>query len=73
MKLITNWTSFYKMWTVQLATILSILTVAETYFPAAQALLPEAWQAYVGAAIIVVRVLKQKLSQVDEVLQPPAK
>jgi hypothetical protein len=60
MKLIEEWRKAYKYMTVQLATVLVLVSTAYDYLPAVQTYLPEGWVKWVAIAIIIARIVKQK-------------
>jgi hypothetical protein len=70
--LIENWTKFYKMWSIWLAFIIAAGTWVDNLYPTLLNFLPDAWQAYAAVILAVVRLIKQKSTELDPVLKPPA-
>lgn len=50
----------WKLASVQLAALLTIVSVAYEYLPVLQANLPDGWSKWFGVAIIVGRIIQQK-------------
>lgn len=72
MKLIENWKESYKLWSVQLSSVLVILSIVQTVLDQYQiSFAGSKWFSIatgtVGALILIARVVKQNLDQaVDE-------
>lgn len=60
MKLIDDWKQAHKFLTVQLAALLTLLSLAYDYLPAIREALPEGWTKYAFPLILVARLLHQK-------------
>ena len=59
-QLVDDWQQSWKFLSVQLTTILVVLQVLEENMPAVQQYLPEGWVKYVGLAILIGRLVRQK-------------
>lgn len=65
LKLIDNWKSAWKYVTVQLAAVLFFLPELLPYMPELAQYLPTDWYRWLGMAILVARIVKQKVSDAN--------
>lgn len=61
MKLIENWKQAWRLRSVQLAGLLVFVDFTYEYLPVMQMYLPEAWVRWTGLAIIVARIVRQRM------------
>jgi hypothetical protein len=60
MKLIPEWKQAYKYLSIQLATLLAIISAAYEYMPMLQSYLPDGWVKWFALVIIVARLIQQQ-------------
>lgn len=60
LRLIENWREAHKFLSVQLATLLVLISSAYDYLPAVQQYLPPGWVKWMAVAILVARLVQQR-------------